>query len=173
MKHFAFRFARLPAYLPSWLFFAACWAAGLALGAAAGLAACETYLLLMRRAALSPVSIVCRFLVPLLPFLIAAFADLFSKPRVLPALAGLKAFFFSLSACACYRSFGSAAWLVFPMLRFADVLLLPVFCLLCLNILEHGAAKRLWVYGACAAAWMIACALDCFWISPFLRTFFC
>ena len=91
---------------------------------------------LMRRTASSQVSIVDLFIAAAFPFLIAAYAVYINRPKVLLAVCFCKAFGFSFCAFLIIASFGTAGWLVQPLLQFTDIFLIPVFCWFCIRNLS-------------------------------------
>ena len=117
--------SRLTCFLSSYLI-GAVWLAGFLLGGFFLPYAGDSYLLLMRSAVSSPVSIVGLFSGVLLPFLISAFAVYLSMPLVLACTCFLKAFSFSVCAGAVFSAFGSAGWLILILMQFSDCCMLPV-----------------------------------------------
>ena len=135
------------------------------LGLAAGiLAASATDSLpsLMRLAACCPVSIV--LLLPVLPFLIAAWAVSIEQWNILWVTVFLRYFAWGFLAAGCLRCFGTAAWLVQPMLQFTDNLSLVLFSLYCFSL--RAREKRL--LAAAVTGTVLAAIIDCSVISPFL-----
>ena len=107
--------------------FLCCWIVGLLLGI---FFAAETgfAVSMMRRAASCRVSIVLLFVGGALPFLIAAYAVMIERYFILFSLVLLRCFCFGYCAWTAVLSFGSAGWLVQPMLQFTDSILLAVLC---------------------------------------------
>ncbi len=147
---------------------AAVWIIGLGAGVLSAANASESYFLMMRRAALCPVSIVGCFAVACLPFLFAAFAVYISRPRLLYILCFGKAFLLASCFAAIAVSFGTAGWLARLLLQFSNVLLAPVLCWFCIRHIGGQAdtlGKDLLICGAAA----LACGgLDYLLIAPFL-----
>ena len=107
------------------------WGIGLLLGTlyAAGLDL--TFLSLMRRFFLYPVSIVIRLILAVLPILICTYAFTIGKTEIVMAVLFCKGFLFSFLALSAYLIFGSAGWLIQPMILFSDSLLMPVLLWFC------------------------------------------
>ncbi len=136
----------------------AAWLSGLTLGTlfAAGLD--DSYYALMRRLAVMPVSIVLFLIWAILPFLISAYAVLIHKQTILLCLCFAKAFCFSLAAFSFQTSFGSAGWLLQPMLQFSDLALMPMLCWICLRNCRQMEKTALRDHGICLCG-AIAAAL--------------
>lgn len=109
------------------------WFLGLLLGTlfAAGLD--PAFLSLMRRYFTFPVSIVIHLILAVLPFLICTYGFVICRKEIILAVLFCKGFSFSLLALSAYFIFGSAGWLVQPMLQFSDIMLMPVLCWFCLR----------------------------------------
>ena len=144
------------------------WLGGLLLGAFLSPFAPESYLLLMRRAAGSPVSIVGLFASVLLPFLIATYAVSISKPVLLYAVCFCKAVLFSFCCRGIQLTFGSAGWLVLILMQFSDLCMLPVLCWFSFRHLGAGThrLKRDFAIG-CGIGTAVG-ILDYCMVSPFL-----
>ncbi len=76
---------------------------------------------LMRQAAECQVSIVGLVNVTLFPFLFSAFTVYLAKPWLLAAVVWGKACSFSFVSLWVMHAFGSAGWLVYPLLMFSDL----------------------------------------------------
>lgn len=141
---------------------------GLLLGVFLTSYAAEDYFLLMRRAAGSPVSIVGLFANILLPFLLAAYTVSISKPVLLYAVCFCKAALFAFCFCGVQRSFGSAGWLVWFLMQFSDLCMLPVLFWFSFRYLGGGIhpLKRDIAIGCVIGA--AAGLLDYCLVSPFL-----
>lgn len=138
------------------------------LAAAAG--ADESVLSLMRRAASCRVSIVALFLTAVLPFLIAAYAVMIHKDLLLFASSTLRGFGFGCCAWLVVRAFGSAAWLVQPMLQFTDNILMAVYCFFGFWFCSgRGGSLKRWVIG-CIILTAAVTVFDYLAVSPFLVT---
>ena len=84
----------------------------------------------MRLSVFYRVSIVLTVLWCVLPLLIAAYAVKIQNYTILMAVSGVRSFCFSYTLAVIALAFGSASWLVQPMLQFSDWLSLVVFCVL-------------------------------------------
>ena len=109
------------------------WTLGLLLGTlfAAGLD--DSFFPLMRRFFAFPVSIVIHLILAVLPFLICTYAFMIQRKEIILAVLFCKAFSFSLLAFYAVITYGSAGWLMQPMLQFPDLLLMPVLIWFCLR----------------------------------------
>ena len=145
-----------------------CWILGLLLGFFFTAHAGDSYLLLMRRAAFSQVSISGLAAAVLLPFLFAAFAASVSAPRLICAVCFGKAFFTASCASGILAAYGDAGWLVRSLLQFSDIVSLP---LLCWFSMRHVAANRQGIRRdlmICLIPSVIAVMIDFVVVSPFL-----
>ncbi len=120
-------------------FLVSCFAGGLLLGFFWTAHADPSFAALMRRASNAPVSIFGLLAATFFPFLLSAIAVYFSKSWLLYPICFFKAFCFGTCATAVAQAFGSAGWLVQPMLLFSDCCTLP---LLCLFWLRHVSGQR-------------------------------
>lgn len=109
------------------LSFFGCWLLGLLLGTLLAVGADASMISLMRRAANCRVSIVL-LLTAVLPFLISAYAVSIYRYSILSVLGLLKAFAYSFCGILSVRAFGSAGWLVQPMLQFTDSITTIFLC---------------------------------------------
>lgn len=114
-----------------YVFMSASWVLGILLGTLSAVNADDSLLAMMRRAADSQVSIVTLLLSAVLPFLIAAYAVFINRYAIFYAVCAGKAFAFSYCAAVIFRAFGSAGWLVQPLLQFSDTVLSILFCWFC------------------------------------------
>lgn len=113
--------------------FTVCWLSGLLAGFILAAEANGTLLSLMRLAAVSRVSIVWLLLSAALPFLITAYSVFINNFLILFGISLTDAFAFSYCAGVIFRSFGSAGWLVQPMLQFTGTVLGAFFCWFCIR----------------------------------------
>ncbi len=143
------------------------WCLGLATGVLVALCMDESFLLLMRMAALRPVSIVSLFLTTFLPFITSAIAVYIAKPALLPVIAYLKAAVFSFISLMTFFSFGTAGWMIRCLVMFTDIVTLPF-----LYSFWHrhvGGSLRLSVFdGVSVVLVLLVCGMDAYWISPFI-----
>ena len=109
------------------------WMLGLLLGTLFALGLDPSFLSLMRRLLTLPMSIVIRLILAVLPFLICTYALMLRRQEIVLAVLFCKAFSFSVLAVSVLLIFSSAGWLVFPMLLFSDLLLVPMLCWFCLQ----------------------------------------
>ncbi len=158
--------------LAAWLrketipFLASAWLLGLVSGSFFSVSAGNSFLLTMRAAASSHVSIFGLLASILLPLLFSAFAVYISQPWLLVPIAFGKAFFFSYLALAVLSAFGSAGWLIRWLLMFSDSLSLPVLWWYWLRAVS-GRRKFADTAAAFLAALVIG-SVDFYMISPVL-----
>ncbi len=149
-------------------FLALAWAAGLLSGVLLFLHADTSFLSLMHRVRTVPVSIVGLVSVLVFPFLISAFSVYSSLDWVLYLAALGKGFGYCLAVLSCAAAFGSAGWLICPLLLFSDgggVLFLWLYWLRC-GTGGGGFSTKVWLLclgGACLLG-----LVDLLFISPFL-----
>ena len=98
---------------------------GLLCGAVTATYTEPSYLLMMRRGAIFPVSITV-LLPAILPLLFSAFAVYTSQLWLLVPIAFLKAFFFSFLSSCIYIFDQSSGWLFHALFMFTDCLSIPV-----------------------------------------------
>lgn len=128
----------------------------------------ETYYSLMRRTALSPVSIVSGCACAFLPFLFAFAAVYVGKPALLLLVCFCKALMLSHCSFCCYLAFGSGAWLVCLFLQFSDILLMPLLCRFAIGYLDQPKALRLRdVFLYCGITVLVS-IVNFYFISPYL-----
>ena len=140
---------------------------GLSLGIILASTLEESFLLLMRTAVSTRVSIVGLFAVSYLPFLFSAFAVYIRKPKLILIILFIKAFMFVFCGLLSAAAFPSAGWLVRILLQFSDCLLLPVLCWFAVRqTTGYGNFKKDFSY--CTALFVIAGSLDYCVVSPFL-----
>ncbi len=143
------------------------WLCGLLCGTILAVKTSESYYSMMRTAADSPVSIVSLFVTALLPFLICAFAARSGRRWLLYVICFCKALIFSHGLLVAFNAFGSAGWLILPMLHFPDLVLTPFFCWFCIrNLINRENLFR--DLGVCIAIWIIAGYLNFSFVSSFL-----
>ena len=81
---------------------------------------------LMRRIFSFQVSIVVHLIFAVLPFLICTYAFMIHRQEIVFAVLFCKAFTFSFLAFSVCWIFGTAGWLIQPMLFMPDILLMPL-----------------------------------------------
>lgn len=109
------------------------WILGLLLGTLSSAGLDASFLSLMRRLFSYPVSIVIHLLLAVLPFLICTYAFMICRHEIVLAVLFCKAFFSSFFALSANLIFGSAGWLIQPMLLMPDFLLMPMLFWFCLQ----------------------------------------
>lgn len=151
----------------STMILAVSWVSGLILGVFTACHASELYLLLMRRAVESPVSIVGSLACVTLPLLFTAFAVYISKPWLIYLICFAKACAFGCTAFSVFCLYGSAGWLVRFLFQFTDLCLAPVFLWFCFQGLRGAQALRSAIPAGAIACGIVIC-LDFNVVSPFL-----
>lgn len=84
------------------------------------------FLPLMRRIHFDSVSIVGLLFSAFIPFLISAFAVIFSRPSLLLTVCFIKAFFFTLLSSAFFNRYGDSGWLVQRLILFHELFSFPI-----------------------------------------------
>ena len=144
------------------------WIAGLVCGCIIASQASDTYLLLMRRAASSPVSITGLLAAVFLPFLFIAFSVYISRPKLIYLICFFKACTFILTGLSVISAYGSAGWLVRFLFQFADCASLVLLCWFACQHLD-GNKEKLWSNTAlCAVCTAFLGCIDYCYVSPFL-----
>ncbi len=139
------------------------WLTGFFLGFLAADHAALSVVSLMRSGAFDRVSIVWLFLRWTFPFLITALPVMIQKNQILLPAVFFRCFLFSFLWWLEIRSFGSAAWLMVPLSRFSDWVMLLVFCrlLFCPESRTRGLLFWLLLSG-------LTVIVDCFLVSSWL-----
>ena len=159
---------RLSSRKTSMILFCFVWIAGLLCGSIIAAQVSDTYLLLMRRAASSPVSITDLLAAVLLPFLFIALSVYISRPKLIYLICFMKACTFMITGFSVIAAFGSAGWLVRLLLQFTDQAALGLFCWFAYRHLD-GSKDRLWPHTAACGACIIGLGwIDYCYVSPFL-----
>ena len=142
--------------------------AGVVCGVHLAMQSANSFVPLMRAAAGCRMSIVGLIASRFLPFLFAAFAVYIAKYWLLIPAFFIKGCAITWSGCLAVAAFGSAGWLVQPLLQFSDLLLLPVLFWFCIRriVQSHAAIWR--DLKICGTAFVLVGALDYCIISPFL-----
>ena len=152
----------------STIFLALYWCLGLLTGVLFFHAYGSSFSLMMRSILQDSVSIVDLLSVGLYPFLFSAFAVLISSPWLLLPIAFFRAFLLSFVSAQILASFGSAGWLLRPLLLFSDVLSAPL-----LYFYMHRCLSSKFYHPVCSF-FLILCSslligsLDYVYILPFL-----
>lgn len=150
------------------LYLALFWIAGLTMGALMFVHANASFISLMHSARMVPVSISGLVSVILFPFLISAFSAYTSLRWTLYMLVFGKAFGFCLTVFSCASAFGSASWLICPLLFFSDVgtvFTLWLFWLHC-SVGDRGLSIKTWLL--CLMVASLFGIVDICFVSPFL-----
>lgn len=123
---------------------------------------------LMHTAVRCRVSIFGVLTVTFLPFLLSAFAVIFSSPWLIIPISFLKAFLFGYCASAVSVAFGSAGWLIQWLLLFSSCCSVPVLYWFWLRHIT-GTKEVIWSdLMICALIILLIASLDYRVISPFL-----
>lgn len=160
------RFSFLQECRTKWSALALCSVIGAVLGVLLTDAFGYHYLLLMRMAAKSRVSIVGTAVSVWIPFVVSFIILIHSKPWLVYLLCTTHIFRFACIGLALQRSFDSAGWLIRGLLQFPDLCLIPVLLYVAVCKLNGTMRKRLIV--CCIVFGIIIGMMDYILISPFL-----
>ena len=144
------------------------WISGLICGCIIAVQVSDTYLLMMRRAVTSPVSIFGLLTVSFLPFLFITLSVYISRPKLIHCICFLKACSFMITGFSVITVFGSAGWLVQFLLQFTDLGALALLCWFACQHLDgskNSLGAHITLCGTCVAGlvWIEYC-----YVSPFL-----
>lgn len=142
--------------------------AGVVLGVYLAMQSADSFMTLMRTAAGCRMSIAGLIASRFLPFLFAAFAVYISKHWLLIPVFFIKGCAITWCGCLTVAAFGSAGWLVQPLLQFSDFLLLPVLFWFSIRRIVQTRDAIWRDLKICGVAFVLAGALDYCIISPFL-----
>ena len=145
-----------------------CWGLGLLLGATYGYRADRSYVLLMRIATSSRMTIVGLFVTLYIPLLLSASAVYLKHPQWLIPICFSKAFLFASCGCALFVVFGSAAWLVRLLLQFSDLCTIPFLYWFCMRNITGRNLNTQSDFLVCCVAAAIIGIFDFGVISPYL-----
>ena len=150
------------------ILFSMVWIAGILCGSFIAYQASDTYLLLMRGAANSPVSFTGLLAAVLLPFFFVTFSINISRPKLIYLICFLKTCIFMITAHTVMLSYGSAGWLIRALLQFTDTASLGLLCWFAYRHLD-GSRERLWSdLGLCLICTACLGCIDYCYVSPFL-----
>ncbi len=144
------------------------WCLGLLLGFLFAVKADPSYFTVMRLAAGCRMSIVGLCASLLLPFLLAAYAASIQKPWLMLWVCGGKAFGFAYIGHMARRAFGSAGWLIQPMLQFHQILFLPLLLVFCLRQISGEGQNLKRDSCICLGLLALIAGVAYFVVSPFL-----
>ena len=144
------------------------WFLGLESGRLYATQTSNTYLLLMRVAAMTRPSIIGLAVSVLLPFLITIGSVYFARPSIIYILAFLWAELFGYSSACLQLMFGSAGWLIRFLLLFTQCFTAPLLCWLMIRYI--GGIKPSFLRDSLIAVSIALTigTIDYFIISPFL-----
>ena len=144
------------------------WFLGLESGRLYAAQTSNTYLLLMRVAAMTRPSIIGLAVSVLLPFLITIGSVYFARPSIIYILAFLWAELFGYSSACLQLMFGSAGWLIRFLLLFTQCFTAPLLCWLMIRYI--GGIKPSFLRDSLIAVSIALTigTIDYFIISPFL-----
>ena len=140
---------------------------GLLLGITSGRVSGTSCISLMHSYDFPAVSIVS-LIIAILPFLICAFAVCCVHRYMLFAVVFVKAFFFGFSGICCFTAFHGAGWLIFSLLFFSDICLLPMLFWFAYQCLDNGLRRIKRDIFLCTMAALAVGGLNFYIISPFL-----
>lgn len=142
------------------------WILGLILGASLA-AGSEPSFAWMRLAAQQRVSIVFFWILAVFPFLLTAYAATVSRREILLAVCFCHTFFISYLGVSLHKVFGSAGWLLEPMLLFSELICLPVLFWFSYRHLEDK-NTLFRDHIICLILALIAASIQYFTVTPFL-----
>jgi len=145
-----------------------CWVAGLLLGAIFAVDMGSSISSLMRQVSVGRASIVGLFSSAILPFLLAVYAVYIDKRNLLFLICFFKAFLISFSGWIVRDLYGSAGWLLQPMIQFSDHCTAPVLCWFSLRYLTGSGRSLLKDSIICILSAFTAVSIDFCVISPFV-----
>ena len=128
----------------------------------------NTYLLLMRVAAMTRPSIIGLAVSVLLPFLITIGSVYFARPSIIYILAFLWAELFGYSSACLQLMFGSAGWLIRLLLFFTDGWAILLLLWIWLRWIGGGARQAIREITFCGILCSVVWIIDYFVVSPFL-----
>lgn len=152
------------------ILFGLVWTVGLICGRFIANQASNQYLLLMRRAAKIPVSIIGLLAAECFPFLCVFFSVYISRPKLIYFICFCKACSFSFTGFAIMSVFGSAGWLVRLLLQFTSSGALALLCWYASRHLDGNCGKIRTDGVICG---LLICCLGCIdycYVSPFLAS---
>lgn len=147
---------------------ALCWCLGLLSGVCLVPCVSKSLFSWMRLAARSRVSIVGLLCGNFLPFLISYLIFSFSIPRLIYAVCFFRAAGYGFCALGIRLGFGTAGWLIQPLLLFSDLLTMPVLLWFWLRNLDGSIQNRRRDFVLCGIAAAFAGAADFLLAAPFL-----
>ena len=153
---------------PRELLFLSAWIVGISAGMLTAIGIDDSILPVMRLAASCRVSIVVLFLMASIPFLITAFAVFIHQYPILLIICFVRSYGFGCLAWLIVRSFGSAAWLMQPMIQFSDGILLVVYVLYGLWHCSHWERNPKRPVLVCMFITAVVTIIDYLAVSPFL-----
>ena len=149
-------------------FLAFVWLSGLVSGVGFSNLAGDSFLSMMRGAAVSSVSIVSLLSISLLPFLISAFSVYMHSFGLLAGLCFIKGCLFAFISMGVFTAFGSGGWLIRILMMFSDLCCLLPLWLCWLRILSGSfqGSFRPVVRGGLMAVGIVC--FDYLYVLPFL-----
>lgn len=126
----------------------------------------EPYITLMLSAARQPLSIVGSTTAFFLPFLVAVFLILYSKPWLLYSICAAYICSYTAIGWSCCHHFGTGGWIVAFLLQFPNHMIIPSLLYLTVRRLSCKSCRRIGICLTPIAA--VLGILDYWLISPFL-----
>lgn len=105
-------------------------------------------------------------------FSVSALAAFFI-PFALFLLAFTRSYFYGMALACIQLAFGSADWLVLPLLCFTETLSIPIYLWFWSNRLQQGSAVSLKKLFIAASALILVFVADCCVVSPFFYRVVC
>lgn len=148
--------------------FSLCWISGLLLGTLVAADFEASVSSLMRTAVFGRVSIISLCATAFFPFLLVGYIVYSKRLRILFLICFCKAFSFSFCAWLVRCSFGTAGWLMQPLLQFTDVCMVPVFCWFSIRYLLGHKSSLLKDGIVYVISGITVIVMDYFFITPFV-----
>lgn len=118
------------------------WCLGISAGCYCALHSSAALTSMMHRQEIIPMSIVGRYVLLGLPFVIMAFTIHFDLRFFYVPVVLLKSFIYSYSSCAIISMYGSSGWLCHILLLFFDLCTIPVLIFLCLRAIQKKLTQK-------------------------------
>ncbi|MBE6947591.1 MAG: hypothetical protein E7454_05010 [Ruminococcaceae bacterium] len=150
----------------SWCVYALCAVTGAGLGVYTAASFGQPFILMMRTALSSPVSIVGSIVAVFLPYFISLIAILTGSSFLKRLVCWLMIFRYTSTAWCIAQCFGTAGWLIRVLAQLPDMILIPVLVWL---TIQHNYRFRKSIILACFTVCLLLITLiQCYFVSPYL-----
>ena len=130
------------------------------------------YILLIREAAVRPVSAVCLIIHITLLFALTALIRQSERLRLLPGICFLNAFAFGIVRTSVFISYGSAQWLVSSIMLFSTTVAMISWLWFCFRNFSGKSQTAQWDFAFALFVSVLGAVLDIYLVSPYLLTLF-